>query len=189
MSITIYDYIILWQGQMKWATGLCLLCFFSNNTPFINLIFSMISKMVPTKGTKNQQYLFGWIASKWGRVKFRHRRVQKSKQDLNITPNMWNKIIHLTHRYSKPGLQHKLQLHTHPCHPPIPPAQPWGCAPGFTNGHKAWSTCTYKRILVIHTWVDLRPFSLFSPQNYRHLKLCYTNSIYRPKTISTPRML
>lgn len=117
ITVMIYDYIILWQGQMKRAIRLCLLCFFSNNTSFINLIFSMISKMVPTKGTKNQQYLFGWIGSKWGRVKFRHRRVQKSKQNRNITPNMWNEIIHLTHMYS--GAQVTAQATT-PHTPPAP---------------------------------------------------------------------
>lgn len=185
----IYDYIILWQGQMKRAIGLCLLCFFSNNTSFINLIFSMIPKMVPTKGTKNQQYLFGWIGSKWGRVKFRHRRVQKSKKNQNITPNMWNEIIHLTHMYSGAQVTAQAMTPHTPPHLPIPPAQPRVCAPGFTNGHKAWSTCAYTRFLIIFTWVDLRPFSLLFPQNYRHLKLRYTNSTYRPKTISTPRKL
>lgn len=141
----IYDYIILWQGQMKRAIGLCLLCFISNNTSFINLIFSMISKMVPTKGTKNQQYLFGWIGSKWGRVKFRHRRVQKSKQNQNITPNTWNELIHLTHMYS--GAQVTAQATT-PHTPPPSPHTPSSATSVCSRIHK-WPqsmkhVCIYK---------------------------------------------
>lgn len=60
----------------------------------------MISKLVPTKGTKkpSNTYLDRQVTSEVG-WSLETEECQKPKQDQNITPNMWNKIIHLIHMY------------------------------------------------------------------------------------------